>query len=527
MTEEPQTIKIQPRGMGTRLSFQSRLTLAISLLLVVTTSALFVVNYQIERGILTDQIRQRALLIGKTLQLNVAQLIPQSSQVDLAGISEADRSEIREFIRHFGEEEVHLDMYSQNEGVHDLFFIDAVNRVTIDYPANKEGRILPQDERVDRKDVSDLENNQILTAIRTRGKDTILFLTFPVSNGSRVVGFGRIEMSMNSAVDLLDRIKFWAIVSAVTLFGVAVLFAAYLSRTVTRPIGELVQAAARIGEGNLDIRLPEDSHDEIGLLKSAFNRMVEGIVKLEEAEHRMEKSELASQLAALMAHEIKNPLNSIGLIVDLMGDRYTPRNKADGESIQRLSDNLKQELSRLNDIVESFLRFARPNELALRPVKLGPLLQETVDFIRPEAQDQKIRIQVDVEPGLPQIMADDGQLRNVMMNLLINAIQAIPDGGDIRIKARRTAGGWVAVAVQDSGCGIPAENLSRLFDPYFTTKIRGFGLGLSVVDRIVRDHGGTIAVQSEGGKGATFTIELPALKDSTVLPNDVEHSARR
>src|SRR5215467_8571877 len=162
ITSQPQKIKMFPSQMRKNLSFRRRLTLTMSLLLVLTTSALFIVNYQIERRILTDQIRQRALLIGKTLQFNVTQLLPPSSLSDLAGIPESERSEIRNFIRQFGQEEVHLDMYSQNEGVHDLFFVDANNRVTIDYPAEKEGRVLPVQERLDRGTLSALEHNEIL-----------------------------------------------------------------------------------------------------------------------------------------------------------------------------------------------------------------------------------------------------------------------------------------------------------------------------------------------------------------------------
>jgi signal transduction histidine kinase len=498
-----------PSQMRKNPSFRRRLTLTMSLLLVLTTSALFIVNYQIERRILTDQIRQRALLIGKTLQFNVTQLLPPSSLSDLAGIPETERSEIRNFIRQFGQEEVHLDMYSQNEGVHDLFFIDVNNRVTIDYPAEKEGRVLPVQERLDRGSISALEHNEILSQIRPRGPDTILFLTFPVLKGGAVIGFGRIEMSMNSAVNLLDRIKFWAIVSAATLFLMAVFFAAYLARTVTRPMTELVQAAARIGKGDLTVRLDEISQDEIGLLKIAFNRMVDGIVKLEETESRMEKSEMASQLAARMAHEIKNPLNSIGLIVDLMGDRYAPRNEADRMQIKKLSDDLKGELARLNQIVEGFIGFARPMEVSLKSTDLGELLKETIEFIKPEAQVQNVHLHLSIDRDLPKILADYGQLRHALMNLLINAIQAMPGGGDILVRGYKGPAG-IQIAVKDSGCGIPRENLSKLFDPYFTTKIRGFGLGLSIVERIVQEHGGSITVDSDIGKGATFTIGLPA-----------------
>jgi len=270
--------------MSSNRSFRHRLTLTILILLFVTNGSMIIINYQIERQILIDQLRQRALLISKTLQLNLAELILKSEHGDLASIPENERTEIREFIRHFGEEEVHLDMYSQNEGVHDLFFIDANNRVKIDYPAQKEGRILPAEERIDASDISRMEHNEILSQLHARGADTILFLTFPVLRQQQLLGFGRIEMSMNSAVALLNRIKLWSTVSAAGVFLIAVVLAAYSARSVTRPIGDLVQAAKRIGAGDLTSRLDESSGDEIGMLKIAFNRMVEGIVRLEETQ---------------------------------------------------------------------------------------------------------------------------------------------------------------------------------------------------------------------------------------------------
>ena len=284
---------MRPILMSSKRSFRHRLTLTILILLFVTNGSLIIINYQIERQILIDQLRQRALLMGKTLQLNLAELILKSEHRDLASIPENERAEIREFIRHFGEEEVHLDMYSQNEGVHDLFFIDANNRVTIDYPAQKEGRILPAEEIIDASDISRMEHNEILSQLHARGADTILFLTFPVLRQQQLLGFGRIEMSMNSAV------------------------------------------------------------------------------------------------------------------------------------------------------------------------------------------------------------------------ALINALQAMPDGGQIEVRASAPNSEKVEIVIRDTGCGIAPENLSKLFDPYFTTKVRGFGLGLSIVERIVQEHGGSIAVTSQPGKGAAFTITLP------------------
>jgi signal transduction histidine kinase len=500
--------------MMSNRSFSRRLTLTILVLLFVTNGSLIIINYQIERQILIDQLRQRALLMGKTLQLNLAELILKSEHSDLAAIPENERTEIREFIRHFGEEEVHLDTYSQNEGVHDLFFVDGNNRVTIDYPAQKEGRILPSEERIDAADIARLEHNEMLSQVRARGPDTILFLTFPVLRQQQILGFGRIEMSMNSAESLLNRIKFWSTVSATALFLIAVVLAAYFARSVTRPIGDLVQAAKRIGAGDLRARLDESSGDEIGVLKIAFNQMVEGIVRLEETQKRMEKSEIASQLAARMAHEIKNPLNSLGLIADHIGDRFAPQQEIDRTKFRELLENMKSELARLNQIVEGFLRFARPTVLSKKPTDISDLIGDALNLLQPEADRQGVRIQTKLATGAAKVSADYSQMRQALLNLIINALQAMPDGGQVEVLASADSPESVEVIIRDTGCGIAPEHLSKLFDPYFTTKVRGFGLGLSIVERIVQEHGGSIVVKSQPGKGASFIITLPTCMTS-------------
>jgi signal transduction histidine kinase len=479
------------------------------LLVFVTTASLLIVNYQIERGILIDQIRQRGVLMGKALQFSLMQRILNSAHNDLASIPESERQEIRDFIRHFGEEEAQFDIYAQQEGVHDLFFIDAQGRVTIDYPSEKEGRTLPAEERTTTSDLTRLQKNEILSQIRSRGSDTILLLTFPVFRRDQLAGFGRVEMSMNPAVALLSQIRFWGVTAAATLFLVAIVLAAYLARSVNRPIADLVEAAGRVGAGELTLRLKESSRDEIGVLKAAFNRMVEGIVKLEETQKRVERSEVASQLAARMAHEIKNPLNSIGLIVDYLRDRFRPVHEADQMKFGELSDNIKTELARLNEIVERFLRFAKPAIASKRPIDVARLVEETLGFILPEAERQSVHLRTHLGHGLPKVDGDYSQLRQALLNLLINALQAMPEGGDIDVTASVSHANEIEIVVKDSGSGIAPEDLSKLFDPYFTTKIRGFGLGLTVVERIVQDHGGTIQVASEQGKGASFTISLP------------------
>ena len=491
-------------------SLRRRLTSMMLLLLSLTTGVLFFVTYQLEERILIDQIRQRALLMGKTLEVNLSEVILKTRHEDLASIPEEEKQAVREFIQNFGEEQKHLDVYSENEAVHDLFFVDAQNKVTIDYPASKEGRILPPEEQIKGELLSRLKANELDTQIRRRGPDTILFLTFPLLQQDRLLGFGRIEMSLNSAMDLLNRLELWGLTAVAVVLCIGLLFATYVARTITRPIGDLVSAASRVGQGDLTQRLDEsDSDNEIGVLKNAFNRMIEGIIRLEETQKRVDRLETASQLAARMAHEIKNPLNSLGLIIDHIEDRYGPAAPSDRDKFRQLSDNMKKEIRRLNQIVEGFLQFAKPTTLSRHATDLNDLAEETVALIVPEAEHQSVRVRFDMREGLPKVVADYGQLRQAMLNILINALQAMPEGGELLVSSSNGSGD-VRLTIRDTGCGIPPENISKLFDPYFTTKVRGFGLGLATVERVIQEHGGRVSVSSEPGKWTSFTVSLPA-----------------
>ena len=493
-------------------SFHWRLTLILFFLLSTTTGSLFFLNYQIEKRILIDQIRQRALLMGKALQLNLFELILKSRQTDLAEIPENEKRQIRDFIQHFGEEENHLDIFSKNEGLHDLFLFDAQNKVIIDYPAEKEGRTLPPQERLSPAILARLSQNEIETQILTRNEDVVLILTFPLFQEQTLLGLGRIEMSMSPAVVLLSRIKFWGFLTAAGLFLIILLFATYLAKSFTRPIGELVQAAVRIGRGDFKVRLNESRQDEIGSLMKTFNRMSEGIQKLEETQKRVEKLEVAGRLAAGVAHEIKNPLNSLGLIIDHLKDRFKAKMELpDREKFTELTDNMKAEVERLNEIVEGFLRYAKPSALLRQLTDLNELVGETLTFLTPEADCQQVKIIKRFERNIPKILIDYHQIRQALINLVINAFQAMPNGGEIHVftDVHSQSQNELIVSILDTGGGIPAENLGRLFDPYFTTRSRGFGLGLSIVERIIQEHNGRIEIKSPPGKGATFTIFLP------------------
>jgi signal transduction histidine kinase len=170
---------------------------------------------------------------------------------------------------------------------------------------------------------------------------------------------------------------------------------------------------------------------------------------------------------------------------------------------------ISDEIKRLDQVVVGFLKFARPDELKLQPVHLAALISEVVSMTAPEAERRHIAIRTDCPPGLPAINADPGMLQQALLNLALNACQAMPDGGTLRITCRTAARRRVEVDVADTGVGIAPENLGRIFDLYFTTKEKGSGIGLSMVFRIVQLHDGEIEVQSTPGSGTTFKLVFP------------------
>ena len=176
------------------------------------------------------------------------------------------------------------------------------------------------------------------------------------------------------------------------------------------------------------------------------------------------------------------------------------------------------EIKRLDEVVAGFLKFARPEELKLQPVLLSTVIHDVALTIMPEAQRRRVTLREEVGNDLPTVNADQGMLMQAVLNLAINALQAVPEGGALRLSCRRSSRRRVALVVQDTGVGIPPENLPRIFDLYFTTKEKGSGIGLSMVFRTIQLHDGEVEVQSTPGTGTTFRILLPqATAGPTVL----------
>ncbi len=172
-------------------------------------------------------------------------------------------------------------------------------------------------------------------------------------------------------------------------------------------------------------------------------------------------------------------------------------------------DVIAQEIRRLDEVVVGFLKFARPDELKLQPVKMADLISDIATTVAPEAERNNVAIKTDCESGAPEINADPGMLRQALLNLAINGCQAMAQGGTLKLSCRATSRNRAEIAVEDTGIGIPPEHLSRIFDLYFTTKEKGSGIGLSMVYRIVQLHDGDVEVESTPGHGTRFRLLFP------------------
>jgi len=218
---------------------------------------------------------------------------------------------------------------------------------------------------------------------------------------------------------------------------------------------------------------------------------------------RAEQLSAVGQLAAALAHEIRNPLASIEGAADLV-QRATPQDAPEQEFLSII----KKECRRLSGLLRNLLDLARARPVQLRPAAVRVVLDSAVGLAQPTAEQHRVQLVVDAPDTLPEIEADPEQLQQVLLNLTLNAIQAMPEGGTVRLAGRRV-GEQVAIDVIDEGTGIPEEDLPKIFSPFYTTKPGGTGLGLAVAQQIVAQHGGTIEARRNATRGMTFTILLP------------------
>ena len=297
-------------------------------------------------------------------------------------------------------------------------------------------------------------------------------------------------------------------------------------RLVDRPVARLMRAMTEVERGDLTVRARSGARDELGRLTESFNSMVEKLAAARaeiESYHgqrlaRAERLATLGELAASLAHEIKNPLAGIGGAVQVMGEELP-----DDHPRKAIMREVLAQVYRLDRTVRDLLALARPSRPEVAPCDVHQVLDRTLILLAENPEAKEVRVVRAYQPGIPALGADSKQLGQVFLNLILNAVQAMPEGGQITIRtalrdadgadgeAHRGKGRILEIAVSDTGPGIPPEAIEDIFTPFVSTKRRGTGLGLSVSRRIVEEHGGWITAESPSGEGATFRVCLPLI----------------
>ena len=304
------------------------------------------------------------------------------------------------------------------------------------------------------------------------------------------------------------------VVSAALLVGgagilVAVLASLWFATRITRPIVSLADAARRVASGDLYAKVEVESSDELGELAAAFNRMTEDLLQQKERTLQAERVAAWRELARRLAHELKNPLFPLQVTVENLIRAKERAPELFEEVFREGTSTLLAEVNNLKTIVGRFSEFSRMPQPHRKPTHLNEVVHSVLRVFHAQLQEKtQIIVRTELEPELPIISADPDMLHRALSNLVLNAIDALPQGGTIAIQTRGV-GDDVELAISDTGSGLTQEECARLFTPYYTTKQHGTGLGLAIVQSVVSDHGGKISVESTKEKGTTFRIELP------------------
>lgn len=296
---------------------------------------------------------------------------------------------------------------------------------------------------------------------------------------------------------------------SIYLIGVflALVISYFISRKITKPIEQLVLAADEIGKGNLTYQVPVEGKDEFAMLGSAFNRMVVDLSENQKRIIELEKMASWQQLARRLAHEIKNPLTPIQLMAQQMRDKYDGKNDKYEKMLADCCSIIEDEVESLQRLVREFSDFARLPEFKLIKQDILPLFDSIQKLYT------HVNLKISVPNGPIEINFDFDYLKRVLINLIDNAIAAGGEEKSIEIIMTSKDQKYYQVNIIDQGEGIESENLNKIFEPYFSTKRSGVGLGLAIVKKIIKEHGGEIGVYSGPGKGTTFSILLPFIKE--------------
>ena len=344
------------------------------------------------------------------------------------------------------------------------------------------------------------------------------FLGIPLSERGQLMGVLLAGTSLREEMDLENAILWIGLLVGGSGIAIGILLGWWTTQRVTHPVEQLAAGARSVAAGDWSARVEVASHDEIGELAQAFNQMTQHLVEQRDRAIQAERVAAWRELARRLAHELKNPLFPLQITIENL-QRARERSAAEFDEVFREGTTaLLAELSNLKTIVGRFSDFAKMPAPQFEQVEVNELVRRTLKLydarLRAEGR-APISLRLELADGELPVAADSDQLRRALSNLVLNAMDAMPDGGTLRVATAKIEDD-IRISVADTGQGLTLEECGRLFTPYYTTKHHGTGLGLAIVQSVVSDHHGKISVVSEPGHGSTFMIELPLKQGGSV-----------
>jgi signal transduction histidine kinase len=471
------------------MRLNAKLVMIMLSLLVIAVCALFILN-QFSQNDLVKEIQESSSEVSKAIQISVADL---TSEAEFS-------SRLTEYMKE-----------AKRKGINEVSII------------NNEGEILDSSDPAKvgkRRDVRKLGKG--LKASRTRsGKQKAAVvdssrpydLVVPVIVGDEQLGYVHINLLLDNISTIQHDNFIHRLTVTFLVFMLGIILAIFLARRYTKPIKRIVESVKKVSAGDLSETFPVQTRDEIGELAANFNEMVKKLRERELLEKRLYEAEHLSkvgQLAAGIAHEIRNPLNYISLAVDHLKNDLIPSTPETEAESKELLGKIKEEVRRANYMVLNFMSYGRPLKLRITRISCGEVVEKLLPLLRDRLDEKRIELRYEFEPELPELEVDPEMLRTCLVNLITNAAQSMPDGGKISLGAHfDPEKSLFRITCADEGVGIKPEDLARITQPYFTTKEAGIGLGLAITERIVTEHGGKLEVESVVGQGTVFSVILP------------------
>lgn len=481
--------------MTIKFGFKLRVFLAYALFFLAALVALTYLTIRSQRNLLLAEMRDRARVGIDLMELSVSTPLYKMDIYHLGAIARQAKG---------------------LPGVDYAYIYDDKGRIVGDFHDDNRLYLAALRDELTKRIIKSAE-----TLVEVDYEKGILDISKPVILGHQRLGTMRLGFNLNPMFDEMRGATFRsvAIAAAIFLAGAVIIFV--ITKKMTRPIELLTFAAKQIEAGDLQYRVNINRDDEIGTLSAAFDQMGERLVQrereLKQSQDTLRRADRLSSLGLLtagLAHEIRNPLVAIRTFTQLLPERYD-----DPEFREGFQGLALKEVDRICGLITDLLSFARPSKPNVAPENVSDVVDNIARILETQAKEKGVTIERRFGDNLPKAWIDREQMKQVFMNLILNAIQAMKGTGTITLTSRsvsangtRPAAEYIQIEVKDNGVGIPEENLQHIFDPFFTSKDEGSGLGLAVSHQIVQEHGGFVTVESNVGSGTSFFVHVPVGK---------------